>query len=104
MKQKVTTRRLGEVREDRTDWARVDAQSEEELAAAIRSDPDDEELEPGWIKRATILYPAQPKERVTIWLDADVVNWFRDQGRGYQTRINAVLRAYYEAVQAGRAK
>jgi hypothetical protein len=46
MKQKTTIRRLGEIREDRTDWRRVDAQCEEELAAAIRADPDDEELDP----------------------------------------------------------
>jgi len=102
MKQKTTTRRLGEIREDRTDWARVDAQTEEELAEAIRADPDDEELEPGWIEHAMILRPAQSKERVTMWLDIDVLNWFREQGRGYQTRMNAVLRAFYEAAQKGR--
>jgi uncharacterized protein (DUF4415 family) len=101
MKRKLTTRRLGEIGEDRTDWAFVDAQTEDKLAEAIHADPDDEELEPGWIERAVILRPAEPKERVTMWLDAEVVRWFREQGRGYQTRINAVLRAYYEAVQKG---
>ena len=100
MKQRITRRKLGEIGKDRTDWARVDAQTEAELAEAIRIDPDDEELEPGWVDRAMVLHPSQPKERVTMWLDADVLNWFRDQGRGYQTRVNAVLRAYYEAVQA----
>lgn len=104
MKRKTTTRRLGEIREDRTDWVRVDAQTEEELAEAIRRDPDDEELEPGWVERAMVLRPGQPKERVTMWVDADVVNWFREQGRGYQTRMNAVLRAFYEAAQKGRAR
>lgn len=102
MKRKITTRRLGEIREDRTDSARVDAQTEEELAEAIRRDPDDEELEPSWVKRAMVLRPEQPKERITMWVDADVVNWFREQGRGYQTRMNAVLRAFYEAAQKGR--
>ena len=102
MKRKLTTRRLGEIGEDRTDWARVDAQTEKELAEAIRADPDDEELDPGWIERAVVLRPPKPKERVTMWLDAEVVRWFREQGRGYQTRINAVLRAYYEAVHRGR--
>jgi uncharacterized protein (DUF4415 family) len=101
MKRKLTTRRLGDIGEDRTDWSRVDAQTEDELVEAIRADPDDEELEPGWIERVVILRPAEPKERVTMWLDAEVVRWFREQGRGYQTRINAVLRAYYEAVQKG---
>jgi uncharacterized protein (DUF4415 family) len=100
MKQRITTRKLGEIGEDRTDWARVDAQTEEALAESIRSDPDDEELEPGWIDQAMVLHPSEPKERVTLWLDAEVLNWFRNQGKGYQTRVNAVLRAYYEAVQA----
>lgn len=37
------------------------------------------------------------KDQITIRLDSDMVQWFRGQGRGYQTRINAVLRAYYES-------
>jgi uncharacterized protein (DUF4415 family) len=32
------------------------------------------------------------KQRITLWLDADVVHWFREEGRGYQTRINRALR------------
>lgn len=104
MKQKTITRRLGEIHEDRTDWRRVDAQTEEELAEAIRSDPDDEELEPGWVERAMVLRPGGRKRRITMWLDADVLEWFQGQGRGYQTRLNAVLRAYYEAVHGDRPK
>lgn len=42
--------------------------------------------------------PAAPrKAAVSLRLDADVLNWFKAQGTGYQTRINAVLRAYMEA-------
>lgn len=37
---------------------------------------------------------SRPKVRVTIRLDEDVATWFREQGRGHQTRMNAVLRAY----------
>ena len=37
------------------------------------------------------------KKQVTLRLDADVLDWFRAQGRGYQTQINALLRAYVEA-------
>lgn len=91
---------LGEVREDRTDWQRVREQSEEELAEAIRNDPDDEELEPGWVERALLVEPSPPKERITMWVDADVLEWFRSQGRGYQTRLNAVLRAFYEEARS----
>jgi uncharacterized protein (DUF4415 family) len=41
----------------------------------------------------------KPKQTVTIRLDADLLNWLREQ-RGYQTRINAVLRTYMEAQKA----
>lgn len=42
--------------------------------------------------------PAAPrKAAISLRLDADVLEWFRAQGPGYQTRINAVLRAYREA-------
>ena len=40
---------------------------------------------------------AGPKELVSLRIDADVLNWFRASGAGYQTRINAVLRAYKDA-------
>ena len=40
---------------------------------------------------------AGPKELVSLRIDADVLNWFKASGAGYQTRINAVLRAYKDA-------
>lgn len=43
------------------------------------------------------LPPAPRKAAISLRLDADVLEWFRTQGPGYQTRINAVLRAYKEA-------
>ena len=46
--------------------------------------------------------PIEPhKTRVTLRLDADMVRWFRKLGRGYQKRINKILRVYYTAVVAG---
>jgi uncharacterized protein (DUF4415 family) len=42
--------------------------------------------------------PVAPKKAaISLRLDADVLDWFRAQGAGYQTRINAILRAYKEA-------
>ena len=40
-----------------------------------------------------------PKASVSLRIDADVLNWFKSQGAGYQTRINAILRAYREAAR-----
>jgi uncharacterized protein (DUF4415 family) len=40
-----------------------------------------------------------PKASVSLRLDEDVLNWFKSAGAGYQTRINAVLRAFKEAAR-----
>ena len=39
------------------------------------------------------------KESISLRIDADVLEWFKAQGSGYQTRINAVLRAYRDAAR-----
>jgi uncharacterized protein (DUF4415 family) len=49
-----------------------------------------------FFKRAVLCLP-QPKATVTIRLDRQVLEWFKAQGPRYQTRINALLRAYMEA-------
>ena len=43
------------------------------------------------------LKPLPRKEQLPLRIDRDVLEWFKNQGRGYQTRINRVLRAYMEA-------
>lgn len=43
------------------------------------------------------LKPLPRKEQLTLRIDSDVLEWFKKQGRGYQTRINQLLRAYMEA-------
>ena len=65
--------------------------------------PDDQidysdipELSASFWDKAAIRLP-ENKERLTVRFDADMVKWFRSQGRGYQTRMNAVLRSFYEA-------
>ena len=80
--------------EDQTDWARVKAMPQEEVERL--ADEEDGPLPEGW--ESTIIIGLPPRKRdVHIRLDADVLDWFRAQGRGYQTRINAVLRAFVEA-------
>lgn len=48
------------------------------------------------------LKPALPKEQVTLRIDTDVLQWFRARGSGYQTQINALLRAYMNEHQRQR--
>lgn len=46
------------------------------------------------------LQPVAPKVPVTLRIDPDVLEWFKNEGDGYQTRMNAVLRAYRDAASA----
>jgi uncharacterized protein (DUF4415 family) len=80
--------------EDQTDWARVKAMSQDE--ADRLADEEDGPLPEGWEKTIVLGIP-EPKQGVHIRLDADVLRWFKAQGPGYQTRINAVLRAFMAA-------
>ena len=48
-------------------------------------------------KNAKVVHPRGSKEQLTIRFDADVVEWFKAKGKGYQTHMNAVLRAYVDA-------
>jgi uncharacterized protein (DUF4415 family) len=99
MSGKLTRMRLGEgLDQDLTDWARLDALTDEQIAEAIRNDPDTFEPDAEWFERALILRPSRPKQRLTVRFDADLVEWFKARGPGYQSRMNAVLRAYYEHV------
>ncbi|MEO8007187.1 MAG: BrnA antitoxin family protein [Betaproteobacteria bacterium] len=79
----------------KTDWKRVDALRDEEIDLS-----DNPEVTPEMFAKAIVrrgLVSAPPKEQVTLRLDVDVLKWFRSQGKGYQTQINTLLRAYMEA-------
>jgi len=78
-----------------TDWEAVRAMRDADIRAGIDADPDAHATDEAFWDRAEVVMP-QPKKVVTIRLDADLLEWFRKEN-GYQTRINAILRAYYEA-------
>ena len=59
--------------------------------------PEGPTLGPDFWKTARVVYPDGPKERLPVRFDRDMVEWFRSRGKGYQTRMNAVLRSFYEA-------
>ena len=79
----------------KTDHARLDAMTDDDIAKAVAEDPDAVPLDVDWTKASLVIPPG--KDVITLRLDRDVLDWFRAQGRGYQTRINQVLRAFYEA-------
>ena len=56
------------------------------------------EIDEDFWRKARVVMPGEhSKTPVTIRLDSDVLSWFKAQGKGYQTRINAVLRSFVEA-------
>ena len=77
-------------KQSKTDWARVDAMQDADID--FRDIP---ELGDDFFKRAELRLPA--KQAITIRVDADVLAWFKGQGKGYQTRINKLMRAFMEA-------
>jgi uncharacterized protein (DUF4415 family) len=79
--------------ESRTDWSAVMAKTAAELAADIASDPDWDDIPYDWMKDAALVTPG-PKKLLSLRLDHEVIDWFKSQGAGYQTKINAVLVAY----------
>ena len=80
-----------------TDWARLDKMQDREIDFS-----DVPELTPAMFAKAIVRRGLKPrtKRQLTLRLDSDVLEWFKQQGRGYQTRINVLLRAYMEEHQA----
>jgi uncharacterized protein (DUF4415 family) len=81
-----------------TNWARLDALKEKDIDLT-----DTPEITPQMFAKAVVrrgLKPVPPKAQVTLRVDSDVLEWFKEQGQGYQTRINALLRAYMDAHNA----
>jgi uncharacterized protein (DUF4415 family) len=78
-----------------TNWRRLRRQTAAAIRKGIAADPDAHPTDAQFWKSAKIVLPT-PKEIVTIRLDADLLRWFRRE-RGYQTRINAILRSYMQA-------
>lgn len=83
-------------RKSQTDWRRVDALRDEDVDLSDSPAISAEKIARGKLRRG--LKPI-PKKKLTLLLDSEVVGWFREQGEGYQERINAILREYKEAHQ-----
>ena len=78
-------------RTSRTDWGKVDKISDNEINYS-----EIPELNKRFWKEAKLVMP-ENKTKVTIRLDNEVIDWFKSHGKGYQTKINAVLKSYIEA-------
>jgi uncharacterized protein (DUF4415 family) len=81
----------------KSDLARIDRMKDADIDYS-----DIPALDKSFFKRATEAWPPA-KQQLTIRLDADVLKWLKANGRGYQTRINRILRAAMES-QGRRAR
>jgi uncharacterized protein (DUF4415 family) len=63
---------------------------------ATRADAPTREIDENFWKTARVILP-EGKISVHLRMDSDVLDWFREQGKGHLTRMNAVLRSYMEA-------
>jgi uncharacterized protein (DUF4415 family) len=81
-----------------TDWERLRHLSDADIRKGIEADPDVRPTDEEFWRNAKVVLPRR-KEVVTMRLDADLLEWFRQQ-EGYQMRINAILRAYMKANSA----
>ncbi len=77
----------------RTDMARLRRMTKADLEKSIREDPDWSRVPKDWHLKAEAVMPVR-KRLVSVRLDEDVIDWFKGQGAGYQTRMNAVLRSF----------
>lgn len=87
-------------RTPRTDWSKVDATRDEDIDAT-----DIPPISPKQFASALVrdgLKPLPAKKQITLRIDADVLEWFKRRGPGYQTQINHLLRAYVDAHRVER--
>ncbi len=70
--------------------------TDEEVERRAAADPDAGVIPPGFWDNATLRMPLI-KQQITLRLDPDVIGWFKRSGKGYQSRMGAVLRSYVEA-------
>jgi len=91
MKGKLTRTTSAARTKGKTDFRRLRAMRDAEIDYS-----DIPKLGKSFWKEAKLVLP-EPKDRLTIRIDHDVVEWLKKQGSGYQTRINAILRSYMMA-------
>ena len=78
-------------KESRTDWEKLADMPDEKIDTS-----DIPQLDEEFFRNAKVRLPAG-KQLISLRLDRDILDWFKGQGQGYQTKINAILRAYIRA-------
>ena len=79
----------------KTDWSRLNDDAQPKLSTRSHPEADVKHIVRGMVRRG--LAPQPSKASISLRVDQDVLEWFKAQGTGYQTRINTVLRAFRDA-------
>ena len=96
MREKITRTTSGTRARGATDLKRLRAMRDDEIDFS-----DIPKLGKSFWRAAKLTMP-EPKDRLTIRVDRDIVQWLKKRGPGYQTRINAILRSYMKAQSPSR--
>ena len=81
--------------QSKTDWARLKNEAVTVKVSSEHPEADVRHIVRGIVRRG--LQPLPAKASISLRVDQDVLEWFKAQGPGYQTRINTVLRAFRDA-------
>jgi len=96
----ITRRSATDLKQGKTDYRRLRRMTDQDIANAAKRDKDAARLDIDW-SGAEVVVPAA-KQAISIRLDGDIVEFFKRTGPGYQTKINAVLRAYVQHERRGK--
>lgn len=94
--------RLAARSKGRTDWTRLDSVTDEDIDRAIADDPDAAPALDGEFWNTAEVVMPEVKVPISIRVDKNVLDFFKAEGRGYQSRINAILSAYVRHHQGNR--
>ena len=78
-----------------TDWQRLREMTDAQAARGAAGDPTNAPATAAWLAAGQLVEPVR-KRAISLRLDPDVVDWFRNTGPRYQSRMNAVLRAFVQ--------
>jgi len=79
----------------RTNMEKVDAMTDAELERVIAEDEDERDLQPDWTKAKLVF--VEPKQSIHLRLEQEIIDFFKAQGKGHISRMQAVLKAYANA-------
>ena len=90
-------------RKGETDWEKLRKLTDKEIEDSIADDPDWTEFKDIDWSQAVLVSPPK-KKAISIRLDEDVLDYFKQEGAGYQRRMNAVLRSYMQQTRKGKKR